>query len=123
MVTDMVTDMVTETDIIYIWVSLFLFFVTISRHSGTLYMIFDWKDGEKVLDLGEPSFQTKPIWIRMAIFHPVGFRFNPLPKASRMGVEFQKPNIEPLWALLGQAPCCKIGCKIQESVTSPGPSA
>lgn len=39
----------------------FLFFVTISRHSGTWYMIFDWKDGEKVLDLGEPSFQTKPI--------------------------------------------------------------
>ena len=61
MVTDMVADMVTETDIIYIWVSLFLFFVTISRHSGTWYMIFDWKDGEKVLDLGEPSFQTKPI--------------------------------------------------------------
>ena len=27
------------------------------------HIIFDWKDAEKVLDLGAPSFRTKPMWM------------------------------------------------------------
>ena len=103
--------MVAETSI-YIWVSLWLFFVFISRHSGTSYHI--WLEGcWESIGFGGTLISDKTHvdgnYHRTEI--PLGLS---LPKASRMGVEFQKPNIEPPWFLLGEAPSWKIGCEIQE---------